>query len=639
MSGILCVHHASGIDPNLPRYRASLARLHHRGPDGEGHDVRRNVFLGVRRSNGSASGLQPLASSDGAVIVAFDGHLHNCAELAGYLRGRGSRTDLSSDPAVILAAYTESGTRCFEKLRGVWALVLWDERSQRLFIGRDPLGVRPLYYYAGARHLLVASEIKSIIDLDHEARAVDEGRVRDFIQYGAIDDWTFTCFSRIRPVPPGTVLEFGDEQVARHQYWRLRPTTNPTLRPADIRQEFVGAVERHMPAEGTIALALSGGIDSSAIAGVVARSRPLDAHHIHAFSVNPPNTPDESFLIDATIRETGLRHTHVSLDALDYPRALARLIDAQDEPIQYAGVFYQFVLRQHMAEAGCRSVLVGYGADEIFAGYQDLAPAFLTALVRHGRWLDSVRFVRGARDFLESSTRDIVGTSFRYARPEVRAAVLAPLKNTAFHEWFRKRKAARRRPPDILDVLAPPADGTQTDTPRATDLDFDGVECGQIFFRALLRCFRTNIPQHVRLEDRNAMAHGLELCAPFMDIDLVQTALSLPFHRYMESGRNKAVLREAVVPLLAPEVSAYRKKLATPGSDAYIAFEILRPEFLDLLNSQSFYRNGLWSSRCRALYEADSAQQARGWLWFRIYMVHQWYERVVRSRAAEEIPT
>lgn len=630
MSGILCVHHASGIAQDVPRYRKSLARLRHRGRDGEGHELRPNVFLGVERSsNGRESGTQPFASRDGSLIVAFDGHLHNREELAHHLATRGCRTDLSSDSAVILTAYAETGTRCFEKLRGVWALVLWDERSQRLFIGRDPLGVRPLYYFHSARHLVVASELKAVIDLDDDARAVDEGRVRDFIQHGTIDDWTFTCFSRIRPVPPGTVVSFGDGQVASHEYWRLRLTTNLVLTPADIRQEFDRAIERHIPAEGTIALALSGGIDSSAIAGVVARSPLRDTHRVHAFSVNPPHTPDESVLIDATIRETGLRHTHVSLDALDYPRALACLIDSQDEPIQYAGVFYQFVLRQHMAKAGCRSVLVGYGADEIFAGYQYLAPAFLTALVRHGRWRDAVRFVRGARDFLESSSRDIVSTSLRYARPELRAAILAPLKHTAFHEWYLRRKASQRLPPDILDVLAPPADGAQKDSPRAPDLEL-GVDGGEMFFRALLRCFRTNIPLLVRLEDRNAMAHGLDLCAPFMDIDLVQMALSLPFHQYMDGGWNKAVLREAVAPLLAPEVRAYPRKLATPGSDAYIAFEILRPEFLNLLNSASFYRNGLWSSRCRELYEADSAQRTRGWLWFRVYMVHQWYERVVR---------
>jgi hypothetical protein len=99
----------------------------------------------------------------------------------------------------------------------------------------------------------------------------------------------------------------------------------------------------------------------------------------------------------------------------------------------------------------------------------------------------------------------------------------------------------------------------------------------------------------------------------------------------MEGGRNKAVLRDAVEELLAPEVSRYRKKLATPGNDGYLAFEVLRPEFLDLLSSEFFYGSGLWSRRCRDLYQTDSARKDRAAMWFRVYMVHKWYERVVRS--------
>ena len=100
----------------------------------------------------------------------------------------------------------------------------------------------------------------------------------------------------------------------------------------------------------------------------------------------------------------------------------------------------------------------------------------------------------------------------------------------------------------------------------------------------------------------------------------------------MEGGRNKAILRDAMTKLLAPEVSNYRRKLATPGNDAYVAFDVLRPEFLELLSSELFYDSGLWSRRCRELYMTDSARRDRAGLWFRVYMVHKWYERVVRSQ-------
>ncbi len=637
VSGILCVHHASGIAPDLPRYRAVLSRLTHRGPDGEGSELRAGLYLGVRRSSierGSCE--QPVVGGDGSVIVALDGHIHNRDEIAHALTVNGCRADVSSDPALILAAYTEYGRACFERLRGVWALVVWDERAGRLLVGRDPLGVRPLYYYRGRRHLVVASEIKSIIELDDEARTIDHRRVRALIHDGAIDDWTATCFARIRPVPPGTVLGFEGDQTSSDRYWTLRPSADAIRCPADVLERLVVAVERHTPSDVSVGLALSGGIDSSSLAGIVAAPTMAATRHVHAFSVTPPQTPDESFLIDATIRHTGLPHTYVSLAALDHGATLARLVDFHDEPIQYAGELYQFALRQRMAEAGCRAVLVGYGADEIFGGYASLAPPFLTALVTNGRWKDAVRFVRGARHFLGVPMPAIVEGALRYASARARAALLRPLHGTRAHAayWQRREEVARR-----VDVLAAGAEGDGFEpSPASTEFDLPSVGGGRIFFEALLRCLRRNLAMLVRVEDRNAMAHGLDLCAPFMDEELVRAALGLPFHRYLEAGRNKAVLRDATAGLLAPEVRGYRRKMATPGNNAHVVFEILRPEFLELLESEHFYRSGLWSPRCGELYRADAMQRRRAALWFRVYVVHQWYERVVRARGSATRP-
>ncbi len=636
MSGILCVYNESGIRPDLPRYLIALRRLSHRGPHGEGHRLLHGLFLGVRRSSvgRGSSGEQPSASPDESVIVALDGHVHNREELAHRLRAKGAQADMSSDAALVLALYQEFGEQFVERLRGVWALVVWDARSHRLLIGRDPLGVRPLYYYRSAQHLIVASEIKSIIELDHDARGIDHQRVRALIHHGLIDDWTGTCFAHIRPVPPGTILIFHKDQLTTNRYWSLRPSTDRTLSPADIREKLVAAVERQTPTGVKVGLALSGGIDSSSIAGILARPSAGGARRLHAFSITPPHTTDESSLIDATVRHTGIPHTYVPLEPLDYPRALAQLIDFHDEPVHYSGAFYQFVLRQRMAEAGCQAVLVGYGADEIFGGYRELAPAFLAALAVGGRLSDSVRFVLGAGDFLQAPRRRLVEETLRYARVRARAAVIRALKRTMAYEAYRRRTGERARTPDAPGPPAPlDKDGGPYPTPSPAEYDLHGVDRGRIFFEALLRSFRTNIPLLVRQEDRNAMAHGLDLCAPFMDEELVHAALAFPFHQYMEGGQNKAVLRKATRDLLAPEVSAEPRKLFTPGSDPYVAFEVLRPQLLELLSSPSFHGSGLWSRGCLESYQADSARKARGHLWFRIFMVHQWYERVVRAAA------
>jgi asparagine synthase (glutamine-hydrolysing) len=578
-------------------------------------------------------GQQPVVGLDGKIVVALDGHFHNREDLAQTLRAKGHPLDASSDSALFLCAYLEYGDRCFEKLKGVWAIILWDERRHQLVVSRDRLGVRPLYYFSDNGHFLFASEIKSILSLDNAARAVNHPRVHDFVRAGRIDDWTDTLFARIRPVPPGTVLRIHREQILSTRYWTLHPSNDLSLTPDAIFDKLAATVEHHTPTEIPVAISLSGGIDSSSIAGILAQSRRRGTRNLRAFSITPPKTTDESFLIDATVRHTSIPHSYVALDRLDYPRLLSQLIDFHDEPIQYSGVFYQFVLRQRMAEAGCKAVVVGYGADEIFSGYEYLATPFLAALLTDGRLAESFRFSLGARDFLQKRLSQIAQGLICYYAARARAALLRPIKRAVGEKRFRRWRGVSS--PE-LDVLVPLDDRQKTvESPDPFEFGLDETFRGREFFKTLLHCFRTNIPLLVRLEDRNAMAYGLDLCAPFMDHELVEVALALPFYTYMKGGWNKAVLRKATHNLLAAEVSKYPRKLPTPGNDAYVAFDVLRPQFLDLLSSESFHASGLWSRRCEELYGTDSSQGARAGLWFRVYMVQTWYERIIQSIAHE----
>ncbi len=632
MSGLLGVYDASGIAQEPDPYVSALRRLAHRGPDGEGTLLRRNVFLGARVSSvgRGAGGPQPAVGLQGKIAVVLDGHIHNREELARALRARGTPAGLSSDAALLLAAYAEYGDGCFERLKGIWSALLWDERTEELLASRDRLGVRPLYWFSDGSRFLFASEIKALRALHAGAREMDRGRVREFVRSGRIDDWADTLFARVRPVPPGSNLRIHGDRVASARYWTLRPCAAPGATADSILDRLTTAVERHTPPDVRVGLSLSGGIDSASIAAILALPPFRGVSDLQAFSITPPETDDESSLIDATVRHTGIPHSYVPLDGLDYPRSFAQLIDAQDEPVQSSGVFYQFLVRRRMAEAGCRAVLVGYGADEIFAGYHYLAPPFLVALLADGRLAAAARFVFGGRDFLKLPATQILGDALRY----VRVSLARSVKRAVGAERFRRR---RPTPPTQLELLAPLEDERE-EIPGSTDpveIDLRGIRRGRAFFRSLLDCLRTNMSLLVRLEDRSAMAHGLDLCAPYMDHELVEAALAFPFHRFMERGRNKAVLRKAVQGLLAAEVSAFPRKLATPGNNDYVVFEALRPRFLDMLHSEPFRASGLWSRRCAESFQTDSVNRKRASLWFRVYVVQEWYERVVRSSPSE----
>ena len=628
MSGLLGIFDPSGILQDLPRYLSALRCLSHRGPDGEGTYLRPQIFLGHRRlSLGPGPGeLQPLVDQGSRVAIAFDGCISNRRELARELAAKGRRSERHSDASLVLDAYLEYGEGCFQKLDGTWALVLWDERTQQLLVSRDRLGVRPLYYYQNTQ-VIIASEIKGILALDDEARVPSPQRIRRYLPGGLIDDWSDTFFLRVRPVPPGVVLTFGRGKFASSRFWTLTPSIKRSVCPEAVLNLLGETIERMTPADVNVGVSLSGGIDSSVIAGLVTQNHASQRRRLQAFSIIPPHTHDESFLIDATVRHTGLTHRYVPLDTMDYSRALDELLDAHDEPVQAIGNFYQFMLRKAMAQAGCKAVLVGYGSDEIFGGYDFLAPPFLVSLLARGRVIDSLRFAIGARGFLEAHPLRILANGIRD---------FAKRKKCEIREIMERAMALQSRSEQdngfklVSDLLAPSIMSEEVQTPTG-GFDLTQLRSGHDFFEALSRCFRAHVPLLVRIEDRNASAHGLELCAPFLDHRVVETALAFPFHQYMKGGINKAILRKSAKGVLAPEVLAQRRKFNTPGNNAFMIFEVLHHEFMQMLESKSFSDTGIWSHHCKNLYVNDMAQRARAGVWLRVYMLQRWYERVVQG--------
>lgn len=644
MSGILCVRDTSGAPYDQEPFLAALRLLSPRGSAGESVRALPGLRLGVRSSEpwpspaaaSAGSTLAPggalrdplAAGADGRVLVAVDGRIDS-----------GAGPSAGSGPGAaetVLRAFLEHGEGCFARLLGVFGIVVWDGREERVWLARDPMGVRPLYYATEGSRFLAGSEIKSLLRLEPSLRETNRARVRAMVRNTEVDDWSDTAFARIRPVVPGTTLLWDSRGASVQRYWALRPDADPGLDVGTVRGRLAEVIARATPVDVPVGLSLSGGIDSSAIAGFV--SNPADgvARDVRAFSVRPPETADESFLIEATVRRTGLPHVYASLEAVDPARALDRLIDAHDEPVLHSGGFYQFLLRQAMAEAGCRAVLVGYGADEIFGGYRYLATPFLVSLAASGRWVDALRFSRGAVGLLGTSSSRTFRDAARWSAGRLRARITRAIKVGLGHNPAQALRSTHGRSVLAREKASPSRAGASGAGMAVSPwCEVDRVWGGRVFFRALTTCLRKNISLLVRVEDRNAAAFGLELCAPFMERDLVDMAYRIPFPRFMEGGRNKAVLRDAAAPFLAPEVASFPKKLPTPGNDGHLAFGALAPELRDLLASRSFRESGLWSDRCAALYEEDASARRRGSLWFRVYMVSRWYDRVACPKGFE----
>src|SRR5437660_9126900 len=397
------------LDPREPVDETLLKRmrdvLRHRGPDGEGLWIEGPVGLGHRRLAivDVAGGHQPLANEDESVWIVYNGEIYNHAALRPGLEQRGHCYRTRSDTETILHLYEEEGERCVERLQGMFAFALWDRKRGRLLLARDRLGIKPLYYAWTDHELVFASEIKAILAGGSVRPALNEAIVPEFLATGFVAGEE-TFFRGVRKLLPGRTLSWSCADGPRQRrYWRLPITTDNgapgTLEDCgrDVRTRLAEAVRSHLMSDVPLGLFLSGGIDSSGLAALMA---PMVKEPIRTFAVSVTD-PDANELAYARLaaRSVGAEHREVIVSPAEFFEALPRLVWHEDEPIAFpASIPLHFVSR--LASQHVKVVLTGEGADELFLGYNRyrvtawndrlgraysaLVPVTLRALVQRG---------------------------------------------------------------------------------------------------------------------------------------------------------------------------------------------------------------------------------------------------------------
>src|SRR5262249_52635887 len=347
--------------------------LRHRGPDGEGLWTEGPVGLGHRRLSivDVAGGHQPMTNEDETVWITYNGEIYNHRALRPGLEARGHRYRTRSDTETILHLYEEEGDGCVERLQGMFAFALWDRSRHRLLLARDRLGIKPLYYAITERELLFASEIKALLAAGGIRPTLNQAVLPEFLatRYVTGED---TFFKGIKALSPGRTLSWSQEHgLAERQYWSLPRATDVrggTLRERaeEVRARLEGTVRSHLMSDVPLGLFLSGGIDSTGIAALMA---PLVRERIRTFAVGFEE-PEASELGYARLaaRAVGAKHSEVLVRPVDFLRELPRLIWHEDKPIAFpSSVALYFVSR--LARDHVTVVLTGEGADELFLGY------------------------------------------------------------------------------------------------------------------------------------------------------------------------------------------------------------------------------------------------------------------------------
>jgi asparagine synthase (glutamine-hydrolysing) len=545
----------SGATPDRDVLARMAARIRHRGPDEEGFLARPGCGFAFRRLRvvDLSTGSQPQSNEDRTVHVVFNGEIYNHRELRAGLTARGHVLATGSDTEVLVHLYEERGPDLVHALNGMFALAIWDERRRRLLLARDRVGIKPLVWAETAGGIAFASETGPLLEADGIDTSLDDAAVHQFLSWGAVPAPS-TLRRGIRRLPPGHVLVWEAGRARTREYWH--PLAAGTEAPAGydearrrLRDLLEDSVRLQRAADVPLGAFLSGGVDSTAIVGLLARGAGPEGP-VRTFSIGFRDDPvfDETrFARDAAAFHR-TRHSERQLGADDVRRAIPDVLDRVDEPFGSASLLPSFVVsretRREMTVA-----LSGDGADELFAGYEKyLGEAYrarwrrIPAPVRHG----------------------LLGPALR-SLPASRATRLGELGRKA-HRFLDGAEGDAAERHDALMRFAPAADvdallgggcgaAPELDVIRAVHADYDARGGADALNRVLFTDLRIALPTDMLLKvDTASMLNSLEVRVPFLDHRVVELAMSFPGRWKMEGAARKRILKDAVRDLLPPAV-------------------------------------------------------------------------------------
>jgi asparagine synthase (glutamine-hydrolysing) len=553
----------AGILKFDPRERAEADRLvrmrdalAHRGPDGEGMVVRGPVGLAHRRLAivDVAGGQQPMCNEDGSIWIVYNGEIYNHADLRLELAAAGHRYRGRCDTETILHLYEEIGSKAVDRLHGMFAFAVWDESNRRLLLARDRLGIKPLYYVVTGTELVFASEIKALLAAGSIRPAFNERVLPEFLATRFVSTEE-TFFRGIRKLLPGHIVSWSyPEGIRTRRYWRVPlvaddASTTDRSHVQQLRARLEAAVRSHLMSDVPLGVFLSGGLDSTALAGLVARAtrEPIRTFAV-GFDEREANELDYARL---AARSIGASHLDVVVTPSQYFDALPELVWHEDEPIAFpSSVPLYFVSR--LAREHVKVVLTGEGADELFLGYNRYRVAFWNDRLGRAYWALAPR---GLQKQLQRAAAAIPGSIGRYVRRGFLA--LEPGYRSLFFENFAVFPERVQS-----QLLAAPCSLRRMD-PYAVQAQCYEEAAGGMLERMSHVDLQTYLPELLMKQDQMSMAASIESRVPFLDDELVEYVAAMPGRLKLRRWATKAVLRTAVRDLV-PRPILTRRKMGFP---------------------------------------------------------------------------
>ena len=595
------------------------ATLAHRGPDSFGEFSDGDVALAARRLSiiDLETGDQPIANEDGTLHVVQNGEIYNYRELRRDLERAGHHFRTQGDTEVLLHLYEEHGDRFAERLRGMFAIAIWDASHRRLVLARDRFGIKPLYYRAADNELAFASELRALPRGEIDLEALEA-----FLALNSIPA-PLTIFREIRKLPPGHLLIWEDGRIELRRF--ARPAPLEELREdeeaelvEELRSRLRDSVRAHLISDVPVGVLLSGGVDSAFLAALAAEE---SSEQLRTFSIGfEERSFDELAGARLVAERYGTQHRELVLRP-DAALLLPALADAFDEPFADSSALPTYLVSQ-LAASDVKVALSGEGGDELFGGYYTYAADLLAERVGG--------LARLARPLVERLPTSSSRASFDYkAKRFVGAAHLPSLER--HHGWkeifspeLRAALTGRSSAFDPVDILR----DRYRETEGADELArLQDVDLGIYLVDDLL--VKT---------DRASMAHSLEARVPYLDTVVTNLALALPTRHKIRGLSKKVLLRKAAAPLLPREIVHGKKRGFSIPAAAWLRGE-LEPFARQTLSRETLHRQGFFHPDVvtRLLDDHVAGREDRSRQLWGLLAFTLWHERHVER--APQVPS
>lgn len=614
------------FDRQEPVSQALLKRMmdviRHRGPDGDGEYRSGPVGLGHCRLSiiDLSTGEQPMCNEDGTVWVVYNGEIYNFPDIRSELQARGHKFKSTTDTEVIIHLYEELGPGAVERLRGMFAFALWDERKQLLLLARDRVGVKPLYFMNTGKALLFGSEIKSILADPSVDRCINPFAIDRFLTYYYLPG-SETLLKGIYKLEPGHYLTVIDGKVENRQYWDLEfPSSPRRISHQDAVHELRSLLRRtvkdHMISDVPVGVLLSGGVDST---GILRYAVDQTDKQIHTFTIGFDDQAfaDERPYARLAAKTFGTAHHEITMSAQDFRDFLPKYVWHMEEPVCEPPAIALYYVSRLARESGVKVLLSGEGGDEAFGGYQNYRNLLL---------LEGLKSAFGPTKGLLKLGFEVLAL-FGWKRVAPYAGLIDP----SISKYYLSRTATPGSPFNQLKNIFYLKDFKEAISDESSDLPtrrlFERLIGVSLLNQMLYVDTKTWLPDDLLIKaDKITMATSVELRVPLLDFQVLEFAASLPQSYKVSGWRLKRILKSALVDSV-PHKILNRKKTGFPVPyDKWLREEMKDFVYDTVLGQNSFISTYFEMAKIEQVLQAHQAGEGFSKEIFGMLVLEIWHK-------------